>query len=89
MMESGKIIAWMEKELLRVWMGKNTLGIIRTIKSMDRGHSSGVLFGCYNIKAADGRKYVGAWENGKQHGTGQYTNQQGVVRFGEWYEGKR
>ena len=56
---------------------------------MDRGHSSGVLFGCYNIKAADGRKYVGAWENGKQHGTGQYTNQQGVVRFGEWYEGKR
>ena len=27
--------------------------------------------------------------NGKQHGTGTYTNDRGEMRTGEWVEGKR
>ena len=35
----------------------------------------------------DGRKYDGAWKNGKQDGFGFYTDEKGVQR-GKWVEGK-
>ena len=37
----------------------------------------------------DGRKYVGDWYNGKQHGNGTYFNAEGEAREGCWKEGKR
>ena len=37
----------------------------------------------------DGRKYVGNWKNGKQHGEGEYTNKVGVTKKGIWNNGKR
>jgi len=37
----------------------------------------------------DGRKYVGAWLNGKQDGVGTYTTAGGKQRMGQWKEGKR
>jgi hypothetical protein len=32
---------------------------------------------------------VGEWMNGKQHGKGLYTTNDGKTREGEWKEGKR
>ena len=32
---------------------------------------------------SDGRKYEGAWMNGKQHGTGIYTSASGKTKKGE------
>jgi hypothetical protein len=37
----------------------------------------------------DGRKYIGHWLNGKQHGKGTYVSAKGDSREGEWREGKR
>lgn len=37
----------------------------------------------------DGRKYIGNWKNGKQHGKGIYITPNGQRREGEWTEGKR
>ena len=37
----------------------------------------------------DGKKYVGQWLNGKQHGKGAYTNIKGETKECEWKEGKR
>lgn len=37
----------------------------------------------------DGRKYIGEWKSGKQHGKGVYVNQKGEEKKGEWVEGKR
>jgi hypothetical protein len=37
----------------------------------------------------DGRKYIGHWDKGKQHGKGIYYNAGGVERHGEWEHGKR
>lgn len=38
---------------------------------------------------ADGRKYVGGWFRGKQHGLGKLVSSKGEERYGEWCEGKR
>ena len=37
----------------------------------------------------DGRKYEGQWMNGKQHGEGIYTTQNGRTKRGQWVDGKR
>lgn len=37
----------------------------------------------------DGRKYIGGWVNGKQHGRGMYIHPNGEKKEGEWKEGKR
>ena len=37
----------------------------------------------------DGRIYEGTWKHGKQNGVGKYINAAGLVRFGEWKDGKR
>ena len=38
----------------------------------------------------DGRKYKGAWKNGKQHGDGEFLNpKEGTWKKGVWSEGKR
>ena len=37
----------------------------------------------------DGRKYEGGWANGKQSGTGTYTNAKGEVIIAEWKDGKK
>ena len=37
----------------------------------------------------DGRKYVGQWLNGKQHGRGVYTNNIGEQVDAEWQDGKK
>jgi hypothetical protein len=37
----------------------------------------------------DGRKYLGNWHKGKQHGNGTYITGKGEAREGEWKEGKR
>jgi hypothetical protein len=41
--------------------------------------------GTYTWK--DGRIYVGAFENGKQHGLGKYTSK-GATKAGRWENGK-
>ncbi len=41
------------------------------------------------MNRADGRKYVGQWLNGKQHGKGAYTNAKGETKEYEWREGKK
>jgi len=38
---------------------------------------------------ADGRKYDGMWENGKQHKEGIYYDINGMGRKGVWENGKR
>ena len=38
---------------------------------------------------ADGRKYEGWWFEGKQHGIGNYTHKDGVVKSGLCENGKR
>jgi hypothetical protein len=43
----------------------------------------------FNFDRPDGRKYVGNWYNGKQHGKGTYITPSGDRREGEWSEGKR
>lgn len=37
----------------------------------------------------DGRKYVGSWLNGKQHGEGTFWFQNGEKKRGKWEDGKR
>ena len=37
----------------------------------------------------DGRKYRGGWKDGKQHGKGFYSNNNGKEKEGEWVDGKR
>jgi hypothetical protein len=37
----------------------------------------------------DGRKYIGSWLNGKQHGKGVYITPNGQRKEGEWRDGKR
>ncbi|CAD8110537.1 unnamed protein product [Paramecium primaurelia] len=56
-------------------MKDNTL----MIKNMDKEYQNGV---------ADGRKYSGQWELGKQHGIGEYFNGQ-INKKGQWNYGKR
>lgn len=38
---------------------------------------------------ADGRKYIGLWKAGKQHGEGFFIFKNGLKKKGEWIEGKR
>ena len=37
----------------------------------------------------DGKNYKGQWKNGKQHGFGEYTNINGIMRRGEFENGKK
>lgn len=37
----------------------------------------------------DGRKYIGNWKAGKQHGLGTYVKVDGSQRNGEWASGKK
>jgi hypothetical protein len=48
-----------------------------------------VLFPSLTFYRPDGRKYVGNWYNGKQHGKGTYITPSGERREGEWADGKR
>ena len=50
---------------------------------MDKKHGHGVY------TWADGRKYAGMWQNGKQNGEGTYYDINGLVRKGIWENGKR
>jgi hypothetical protein len=50
---------------------------------MDKKHGYGVYYW------ADGRRYEGYWQNGKQHGEGKYILPTGVVKIGIWEDGKR
>ena len=54
-------------------------------------HSSSYLnlwdFGVFHW--SDGRKYVGAWHLGKQHGIGVYTTSKGEEKKGEWKDDKQ
>ena len=34
-----------------------------------------------------GHKYIGEWENGKQHGKGVFISKSGTRREGEWFKG--
>lgn len=36
---------------------------------------------------ADGRKFCGGWNEGKQHGNGVYHDLDGVARAGLWEDG--
>ena len=38
---------------------------------------------------ADGRKYIGEWKAGKQHGIGTYISKDGMQKEGEWQNGKK
>ncbi len=37
----------------------------------------------------DGRKYIGMWEDGKQHGQGTYLSIDGSKKSGIWKNGKK
>ena len=37
----------------------------------------------------DGRKYIGEWKGGKQHGVGTYISKDGIEKQGEWQHGKK
>jgi hypothetical protein len=37
----------------------------------------------------DGKKYIGHWSKGKQHGKGIYISAKGEEKHGEWDLGKR
>ena len=37
---------------------------------------------------ADGDKYEGSFENGRQHGTGRYTHRSGKISEGLWESGR-
>lgn len=37
----------------------------------------------------DGRRYIGLWSQGKQHGIGTYIKPNGKQRNGEWDNGKK
>ena len=50
---------------------------------------SGKIVLVVTIFRPDGRKYVGGWLNGKQHGKGMYISPNGQKREGEWKDGKR
>jgi len=41
-----------------------------------------------NNNRPDGRRYEGAWVNGKQSGAGSYRDVKGTVVKAEWIEGK-
>ena len=49
---------------------------------MDKKHGHGVY------TWADGKRYDGMWENGRQHGEGKYISDD-KVKLGIWKEGKR
>ena len=36
----------------------------------------------------DGRRFVGTWKNGRQHGDGQIVSKDKTVQHGEWAAGK-
>lgn len=45
---------------------------------------------CVNfLNRPDGRKYVGEWKNGLQHGIATFIYSDGTQKKGEWNEGKR
>ena len=44
--------------------------------------------GCGIFEWPDGRKYVGMWHEGKQHGNGVYISPSGNRREGEWSNGE-
>jgi len=50
---------------------------------LDKKHGKGTYIW------ADGRKYVGMWQNGKQHGDGAYYDANGTAKSGIWDNGKR
>ena len=37
----------------------------------------------------DGKKYIGEWKNGKQHGRGKFVSERGYEKTGFWENGKR
>lgn len=41
-----------------------------------------------NILIADGSKYIGEWDQGKQHGQGCIVDQNEMEKKGVWQEGK-
>lgn len=45
---------------------------------MDKKHGYGVYIW------ADGRRYEGLWQNGKQHGKGKYILPNNTVKVGIW-----
>jgi len=56
------------------------------------GQETGCISGnCVNgqgtFTSADGRKYVGEWRDGKQHGLGTETSADGSVVTGMWDDG--
>jgi len=54
-----------------------------------------IIFGDYifdglgSLTHPDGRKYVGEWKDGKQHGQGTFTSSDGRKYEGEWKDGKQ
>merc|ERR1712048_451444 len=52
------------------------------------GFSMGKRWGEVMLTWADGRQYRGQWSNNKQHGIGETTDINGVIREYHWREGK-
>ena len=92
MLVPGSIIKCMVKEYLLGLMEEYMMAIILMIKSKEEEH----LFGKLKISPMnkqhyrpDGKKYMGEWYDGKQHGKGTYIFPNGMKKDGEWKDGKR
>jgi hypothetical protein len=48
-----------------------------------------IFSNCISTFRPDGRKYIGGWYGGKQHGEGQYFTPNGQMKVGIWKDGKR
>jgi hypothetical protein len=51
---------------------------------IDLSYHSGKKHGQGTYTWHDGRKYIGPWVNGKQHGVGMLIDNKGMLRKGEW-----
>ncbi len=54
---------------------------------MDLEPQNGISY--LSLTRTDGRKYIGEWFKGKQHGKGKYFSAKGDSRKREWKDGKR
>ena len=64
-------------------------GILKAFRGTKRGLRPPDLARMPRFHWPDGRKYVGEWKDGKQHGVGTYVTAGGEERKGEWAEGRR
>jgi len=88
----GLTIKCMGKACSLSRMEESTQEIMLKIKNKAKEHLNGKLFKKKNSKRVfrpDGRKYIGGWYNGKQHGQGVSITADGEKKEGVWQDGKR